>query len=392
MECEFFQALLSEFQLNARVVSCRVIARGMGRPPAFALQLVSSSSSSSSPSQPPPPAAVFARPRDEGDEDLLLLNLVATHVHSLGVPNSLYLQTARRSLQSQPLKFPSDGANGNASCCYTLSTLLPDELSPLSHERVVGMSGPALCAVAVAIARYSAALREIPGEMLPPAAIKNHWDRADSLGYLLDELLPLSLSQLPFSTETIDARVQAALLPPLRLLAELRPLLEAVPKQLTHGDLSLSNVLVSSSSGSSSADSVAIVDFTPYVTESHLYSFLVFLFWAFVYGDEDSPESWTAPSAETWERALATLRAYHGVSPLSSAEVTLITPLLLKVSLRALLVVIFFRIEEGPESMIGTSSSLERYAQITGHLWLQRDQFQQAIEAALSSPSSSPSG
>ncbi|CAE7254374.1 dsaVM [Symbiodinium natans] len=109
---------------------------------------------------------------------------------------------------------------------------------------------------------------------------KNHWDEADDLDYLLDHVRPM-LSDLSFLVDAAGEHGVLVASRALALLVEHRKAYKSLPKQLTHGDLGLGNVMISPSSENAT---VCIIDFTPYATESHLYAFTVTLYWTFLYG------------------------------------------------------------------------------------------------------------
>ena len=112
---------------------------------------------------------------------------------------------------------------------------------------------------------------------------KNHWDEADDIDYLVDHVHP-KLSKFSLLLETGQGVAVADRA--LTLLAEHREAYGLLPKQLTHGDMGLGNVMISVSDADSMPRkaTACIIDFTPYATESHLYAFTVTLYWTFLYG------------------------------------------------------------------------------------------------------------
>ncbi|CAE7820589.1 dsaVM [Symbiodinium necroappetens] len=166
----------------------------------------------------------------------------------------------------------------------------------LGMPRVKSSNGLRTCA---GCAAFSAALRscsrllsddspgvagdervEVPGWV---SRHKNHWDEADDIDYLVDHVHP-KLSKFSLLLETGQGVAVADRA--LTLLAEHREAYALLPKQLTHGDMGLGNVMISVSDADSKPRkaTACIIDFTPYATESHLYAFTVTLYWTFLYG------------------------------------------------------------------------------------------------------------
>jgi len=120
------------------------------------------------------------------------------------------------------------------------------------------------------IAAFHDALRDVP----VPAAFDARdtlWTRVTSPGYLVAEL-PGLLQRSGLPAEGRD-EITAA----LQRLAESRPLLDTLPRQLVHGDIGPDNVLMDGD------DVVAIIDFTPY-HEPFLFAVATAVYWYHVHG------------------------------------------------------------------------------------------------------------
>ena len=120
------------------------------------------------------------------------------------------------------------------------------------------------------IATFHAALRDVPA----PAALDvadTLWAQVVSPRYLVAELPGL----LQRSRLAADGRAEIARA--VQYLDESRPLLDALPRQLVHGDIGPDNVLMDGD------DVVAIIDFTPY-HEPFLFAVATAVYWYHVHG------------------------------------------------------------------------------------------------------------
>lgn len=167
-------------------------------------------------------------------------------------------------------------------------------------------------------AAYNRALCEIP---IPPfvTTVDTPWKKADSLDYLLHDLRgDLAQIQLsPLFARTADRA--------LTFLARHRSPLDAMPKQLVHGDVGPGNILYTDGGGEPSA---VLVDFTPY-RESALYSLCVSFYWHYVYGNHGRPNI---------ARIGDDLCVYAAVYPFSAEEKRAFYATFVKVAARILFV------------------------------------------------------
>ncbi len=173
-------------------------------------------------------------------------------------------------------------------------------------------------------ARYNLALAEI---QVPDwvQTLKNPWDKADSIDWLLDSFPSLRpfLELTPLTENAIDAA--------LEFLDLNRDSLAESPKQLTHGDAGPGNILYRDS------NVVAVIDFTPYL-ESHLYSLCVSLYWHCLYFNDGIPDF------NSINRALA---IYVGKYPFTDDEISLFHAMFVKAASRMLFVQLVFNLEYG---------------------------------------------
>ena len=107
---------------------------------------------------------------------------------------------------------------------------------------------------------------------------------------------------------------------------------------------------------------LCVIDFTPYATETQLYSVLVHLYWCYVYG--------ASPGKVDWAAIHAWLAEYHTHAPLDKAAVRLLHVALVKVALRMVFTPVFFMEEWGLGSTVdslppfATDSEVVRYVRV----------------------------
>jgi hypothetical protein len=111
-------------------------------------------------------------------------------------------------------------------------------------------------------------------------------------------------SSLPFPSKALPWSCLCVLLRALQVLADNRVVYMKTTKQLTHGDLNPGNIMVNmeaigSARGRDGDLLVSVCDFTPYSTESHLYSFMVFCYWTFLYRHDPTHTHAPTPTSTT---------------------------------------------------------------------------------------------
>jgi Ser/Thr protein kinase RdoA (MazF antagonist) len=173
-------------------------------------------------------------------------------------------------------------------------------------------------------AAYQRALRAVPIPLFV-TEVRTPWQQADSLDYLLHDLpgLLATIHVSPLFARTAD-RV-------LAFLAEHRPILDAQPKQLVHGDVGPGNILYAHDGGT------ALIDFTPY-RESALYALDVSFYWHYVYANHGRPDV---------TRIRDDLRAYAAVHPWTDEAKRAFYPALVKAAARILFVPILLALATG---------------------------------------------
>jgi Ser/Thr protein kinase RdoA (MazF antagonist) len=186
-------------------------------------------------------------------------------------------------------------------------------------------------------AAYQRALRAVPIPLFV-TEVRTPWQQADSLDYLLHDLpgLLATIHVSPLFARTAD-RV-------LAFLAEHRPILDAQPKQLVHGDVGPGNILYAHDGGT------ALIDFTPY-RESALYALDVSFYWHYVYANHGRPDVM---------RIRDDLRAYAAVHPWTDEAKRAFYPALVKAAARILFVPILLALATGQRMVDSDSDSRAR--------------------------------
>ncbi|HEY1627649.1 MAG TPA: phosphotransferase [Streptosporangiaceae bacterium] len=157
------------------------------------------------------------------------------------------------------------------------------------------------------VAAYHAALRAVPVPALPQSL----WTRVTSADYLLAEL--------PRLCRDDDVALLA-----LDRLAASKPLLDALPGQLVHGDIGPDNVLLDGD------DVVAIVDFTPH-HQPVLFAVATAIYWYHVYGRDSLDPAvisaslaaagpWTSAERAAWPAMLLREALRRYATPFAVSE------------------------------------------------------------------------
>jgi Ser/Thr protein kinase RdoA (MazF antagonist) len=197
--------------------------------------------------------------------------------------------------QAMPLR-TTDGRLTDTSGRYVLE-FIPGE--PVLHP------SPAQAASAMRhVAEFHAAIEQVP---VPKAldAKDTLWTRVLSPAYLAAELPGL------IERPDLPADGRDEIMAALRYLTEARPLLQALPRQLIHGDIGPDNVVMDGD------DVVAIIDFTPY-HEPFVFAFAVAVYWYHAHGHEgldpaairaslaaaSAVRPWTADELAAWPAML----------------------------------------------------------------------------------------
>ncbi len=242
--------------------------------------------------------------KDGGDERVLrLYKRVAETLNAQGVRQARLYETVSGRL--------------TASTGHAVSEFLPGRWA---WQPTVAQSA----ALMRYLAAYHRALHAVP---IPPfvAEVRTPWQKADSLDYLLRDM-PGLLAATPASP--LFARTAGHV---LAFLAAHRPILDAQPKQLVHGDIGPGNILYAN------GDVVALIDFTPY-RESALYALGVSFYWHYVYANDGCPDL---------ARIRDDLRTYAAVQPFADEARRAFYPALVKAAARILFVPILLALATG---------------------------------------------
>ncbi|MCH8905515.1 MAG: phosphotransferase [Candidatus Heimdallarchaeota archaeon] len=226
------------------------------------------------------------------------------------------------SLSSLKIKQPVIYKTINGSLLSTKGCMVFDYLEGSSETYI---SENHIQSVFTYLARYNSGL----GHLTVPAWIgefANHWDRADSLTYLLDDFAP------HMDNKPIVDKVTEVLADAFKILNGHRSELEALPRQLIHGDLGGNNIIRSDKASTSPV----VIDLTPY-HENHLYSICVPIYWAYIYfAKKENIE---------FENISEALDAYNQQFRLAEDEKSLFFELIVKVACRMVVVMILFDLD-----------------------------------------------
>ena len=268
----------------------------------------------------------FVRPAAR-DEDSQFLADVAACLSDRGV------------LQPQFRRTKSGGVKSRNDC--TVCEMLPPCFVPANCPAARTCT---IFEIAEHLANYNRQLAAFPTARHPAwlGTLNNAWDKADSLDWLLSEMLPVledaTSCQTAFGTLHVSEETRSVALDALKLLSAHRSELVAIPKQLTHGDLNPTNILCCSCEAKSSCSHNAparlcVIDFTAYSTESHVYSLLVFLFWQMIFRSRIANDDEASLHGQYFR---AIVERYHAAFALPEQSWHILDVLFVKVATRML--------------------------------------------------------